>query len=116
MRRILHITSNVAWEQAQEAGIYEADTLATEGYIHCSNPEQVVKVANARFLAHTGLVLVVIDENRITAKVKYENLEGGEEKFPHIYGPLNIDAVVEVVPFNPGKEGRFEYPESLQIP
>ena len=93
---ICHITTVDHWEDAQRAGTYEGDTLATEGFIHCSTREQVAVVANARFRGREDLVVLHIDESRLSAPVKYENLEGGEELFPHIYGPLNLDAVGDV--------------------
>ncbi len=93
---IFHITTAAQWRSAQRAGTYEGDTLGTEGFIHCSTMQQVAVVANRVFRGREGLVVLHIDESRLSAPVKYENLEGGEELFPHIYGPLNAAAVEEV--------------------
>ena len=81
--------------------------FAAEGFIHCSTGDQVIKVANARFRGQHGLVLLVIDTDKVRPEIVYENLEGGDEVFPHIYGELNTDAVVEVAPFDPGSDGYF---------
>jgi uncharacterized protein (DUF952 family) len=106
--RILHITTEQAWVQAQRDGAYTADSLATEGFIHCSEPHQVIWVANLRFRHRRDLVLLQIDVSRLAAPLRYENLEGGEQLFPHVYGPLNLDAVVLATPFPPDAEGGFD--------
>src|SRR3954447_2783060 len=101
MPAILHITSRDGWDAAALAGNYRGDTLATEGFIHCSTPDQVVRVANARFSGRTDLVLLRIDPARLNSDLRWEMSEPGEA-FPHIYGPLNLDAVIDVLPFSPG--------------
>jgi uncharacterized protein (DUF952 family) len=109
---ILHILSESAWAAAKESGDYRGDTLATEGFIHCSTPEQVVEVANLRFRARTDLCLLVIDPTRVNPKILYE--DGGNGKmYPHIYGPLNLSAVRAVIPFRPVSEGTFALPAEL---
>ena len=105
---ILHLTTAVAWAAAREAGAYTADSLQSEGFIHCSEPRQALWVANTRFRGRTDLVLLHIDPARLTAPVRYENLEGGKEQFPHIYGPLNVDAVVGADPFPCTNDGSFD--------
>ncbi len=102
MAIIHHITERAAWETAVLGGQYIGDSLGTEGFIHCSTAEQVDGVGRARFAGREGLVLVCIDEARVTAPVRYENLEGGATLFPHLYGPLDPAAVVEVLDFTPG--------------
>jgi uncharacterized protein (DUF952 family) len=114
IERILHITTARAWADAKGAGVYAADSLATEGFIHCSKPEQVVWVANLRFRGRTDLVLLHIDPSRLDAKVVYENLEGGEQLFPHIYGAIPVSAVVDVMAFQPMADGRFDRSSALR--
>ena len=106
--RILHLTTGQAWAQAQRDGSYAADSLAAEGFIHCSEPHQVIWVANMRFRHRRDLVLLQIDVSRLAAPPRYENLEGGEQLFPHVYGPLNLDAVLRVTPFLPNADGGFD--------
>lgn len=108
---IFHITTRNAWERAAEQGTYRPEAFAADGFIHCSTREQVIQVANARFRGQTGLVLLVIDSDKVTAEIVYENLEGGQQLFPHIYGGLSVDAVVEVREFAPGADGYFTLPE-----
>jgi len=92
-------------------GTYTADSLAAEGFIHCSEPQQVVWVANSRFRGRRDLVLLHIDPSRLEAMVRCENLEGGQELFPHVYGAISVDAVVDVTPFAPLPDGTFRSPE-----
>ena len=110
---ILHITKKVDWVAAQAQGAYEAASLTKQGFIHCSRPDQVIGVANFLFRGQPGLVLLCIDPDRVEAEIRYENLEGGEKLFPHIYGSLNLDAVVDVVVFLPRPEGDFALPTEL---
>lgn len=101
------------WEQALQVGRYEADSLGAQGFIHCSKPEQVVSVANIKFCGQKGLVLLCIDTDKVASEIRYENCEGGNELFPHIYGPLDLDAVTYVCEFQPLSDGMFELPEGL---
>ncbi len=112
MEPILHIATREGWEQAQRRGVYHGDTLAAEGFIHCSTPHQVARVANARFRGVTGLVLLCIDPSQVGPEIRYEESEP-DERFPHIYGPLNADAVSNVVAFEPGPDGTFIVPTGI---
>ena len=117
---ILHLASNNAWLAAVESGTYSADSLSTEGFIHCSKTSQIVDVANTFYRGQHGLVLLVIDPSKLKAELKWEPpaepvpthaREG--ELFPHIYGSLDIDAITEVIPFEPAADGTFSLPETF---
>ncbi len=110
---IYHITQRTIWQEGLKAGAYQGDTLKTEGFIHCSTREQVVETANRFFLGAKDLFLLEIDPLRVDAAIRYENLEEGSKLFPHIYGVLNLDAVLKIVGFLPGQDGRFSFPASL---
>lgn len=112
MMRIYHITARADWEKAQAAGQYTAESLGSEGFIHASTLEQVVHTAHRYYQGRHGLVLLVIDPERAKPEVRFDpvQLEGQETRFPHIYGPLNLDAVVDVLPFEPGADGEFTLP------
>jgi uncharacterized protein (DUF952 family) len=107
---LLHITNRETWLNAQRAGSYQADSLASEGFIHCSTPRQIVDTANRYYKGTRGLMLLEIDSTRVKSSLRWENLVGGTDLFPHIYGPLNLDAVVRVTPFEPGPDGLFSQP------
>ena len=110
MATIFHITKRAEWERAEREGSYRTQTLASEGFIHCSRSEQVIGVANRLFRGQTGLVLLEIDTGRVGAEIRYENCEGGQEDFPHIYGALDVGSVVRVLAFEPGEDGSFAIP------
>jgi len=102
-----HIAHQADWDLAKKAGDYRADSLSTQGFIHCSTSGQVFGVANRLFQGKQDLILLKIDEARLLSPVKYENLEGGQQLFPHIYGPLNLDAVIDIISFIPEEDGHF---------
>ena len=107
---ILHICPRVTWEAAVEAGVYAADTLATQGYIHCSTPTQVHAPATLRFRGRTDLLLLEIDEDRLPIEVTWEDGDPPHpdgQLFPHLYAPLPIEAVVEVTEYLPNEDGSF---------
>lgn len=119
---IYHITSQAEWETAQSAGSYSAPSLDIEGFIHNSSREQILKVANAFYRGNDDLVILCIDEAKLNSKLIWEapvhpnpdtDMEVKEaEQFAHIYGTLNLQAVVDVVPFPEGEDG-FTLPDTL---
>lgn len=90
---LFHITSRAEWEQAREAGEYRPDSLTREGFIHLSHERQWRGAAERFFRGRKGLVLLVIDPERLRHEVREEPADG--DVFPHLYGPLNVDAVTE---------------------
>jgi uncharacterized protein (DUF952 family) len=110
MATIFHITKRGEWERAKREGTYQTPSLTSEGFIHCSTSDQVVRTANRLFRGQMGLVLLEIDTRLVQAEIRYENCEGGQEAFPHIYGALDPDSVVHVVTFEPGEDGIFAMP------
>lgn len=108
---VLHITERKTWENADSEGHYAPDTLRTQGFIHCSTPTQILEVANAGFRGRRGLVLLCIDSGRVESEIRYEELNG--KRYPHIYGPLNLDAVTGVLTFEPDENGKFRLPKEL---
>lgn len=102
---IVHLCARQAWQAAQQAGHYHADSLATEGFIHCSRPDQMLAVANAFYRGGRDLVLLWIDPLLVEAEVRFETV--GEQTFPHLYGELNLEAVAAVKPFEADEEGVF---------
>ncbi|MBM0742774.1 DUF952 domain-containing protein [Phormidium sp. CLA17] len=110
---ILHITTRSRWEQAQQIGEYRADSLETEGFIHCSTPAQLLWVTQRFYSGQTGLVLLKIDSDRLQARLQFDAIATGE-LFSHLYGALNLDAVVQVIEFEPGADGLFQLPDAIQ--
>ena len=114
MAFIYHIAAAADWARAVRDGQYTMSTfgraLADEGFIHASQPAQVALVANAFYQGVPDLVLLVIDTERVASPIRYERVPGQDLPYPHIYGPLDTDAVVEARPFAPGPSGEFTFP------
>jgi uncharacterized protein (DUF952 family) len=110
--KIYHITTHEQWEAAQAGGVYRGDTLDSEGFIHASLARQVAGSANLFFVGRSGLVLLEIDPARVGAEIRYEAAPSGE-RFPHIYGPLEVEAVLRVVALEPGPDGRFTWAQEV---
>jgi uncharacterized protein (DUF952 family) len=97
-KRLFHITSEAEAKEAQRTGEYVPRAFEAEGFIHCSYGHQVPGTLNRIFKGRTDLVVFEIDRARLSCTVVDENLEGGAELFPHIYGRLPMSAVVRVIP------------------
>lgn len=113
MTILLHITDRETWNAALATGSYEAASLKTEGFIHCSTPAQLLNVANTLFRGQTGLVLLFIDARRVQAEIRYEDCYATGQQFPHIYGPLKLEAVIRVTDFPPQDDGTFALPPEI---
>lgn len=111
MTLIAHITTRDSWQQAQSQGNYTAESLTSEGFIHCSTFTQVAATANRYYAGQHGLLLLIIDPQLTLPEVLYELAPSVNEYFPHLYGPLNLEAVVRVVEFEPDAEGQFHSPD-----
>ena len=117
---IFHITSRTAWDEAQKRGDYRAESLKTEGFIHCSMLAQVLPVANNFYKGQSGLILLEIEPTLLASTLKWEPPSGGApppgvsvgDQFPHVYGPINLDAVVKVVELTSKPDGVFDLPGS----
>jgi uncharacterized protein (DUF952 family) len=92
---IYHITTKENWDKALAAGFYEAPSLHAEGFIHNSTAAQVQGVLERYYAGQTNLVLLHIKETKLTAELKYELATSVNEEFPHIFGVINLDAIVK---------------------
>ena len=116
---IYHITTRKSWREALQRGEYRAESLDTEGFIHCSTSAQVLPVAEKYYKGQGRLLLLTIDPALLSSELKWEPPSGGApppgvpegEAFPHIYGPINLDAVVKVFDLEPNPDGIYTLPE-----
>jgi uncharacterized protein (DUF952 family) len=111
MALIYHITREETWARAREAGEYRQSTLdrtlEEEGFLHAAQGHQVEWVANRFYKQEAALVLLVVDTDLVEAPIQNDAVEGWRDPFPHIYGRLNLDAVIETIPIQPDPGGRF---------
>lgn len=123
-RYIYHLTQAKAWEQAQAGGVYRAPSLDDEGFIHASGWEQVLWVANAFYQGLEDVVLLTIDTTLLEAEVRWEApvhpndreeeaLTLPQDVFPHIYGVINIEAVIRAEVMPRREDGVFYLPPRL---
>lgn len=112
MSLLRHLARRADWEQALETGSYLPPGFADEGFVHLSTAETLPLPANLLYARHDGLVLLWIDPDRLTAELRYEpgGDEVGDVLFPHLYGPLPVDAVVAVTPLQAWEPGAFVAP------
>jgi uncharacterized protein (DUF952 family) len=115
---IYHITSRRAWQEAQQRGEYRAESLESEGFIHCSTRTQILPVAEKFYKGQQGNVLLVIDPSLLTSELRWEPPSGGTpppgvpegDLFPHVYGPINLDATVKVFDLESDPDGSYKLP------
>ena len=93
---IYHVTDVKSWAKAQLDGLYSAPSLLSEGFIHSSSREQIPGVLERYYKNAKDLLLLHIDDAKLTSPLKYEIAPSLNELFPHIYGPINIDCIVFV--------------------
>ena len=112
-RLIFHITTATEWAAARADGLYRAPSLDTEGFIHCSLPTQVNHVADWFYRDVSDLVLLCIEPGRLTSELRWEpSADAFAGEFPHVYGPIAIEAVVLTVPWARGADG-FVLPDKI---
>ncbi len=97
---IYHLTEPDRWQRSLDEGVHTGSTrgveLAQEGYIHCSTADQWPAVVERFYADAEALLLLHVDETKLDAPLIYEQLGDAPEKFPHVYGPIPLAAVVEV--------------------
>lgn len=108
---IYRIAEAADWAAARQGGSFASPDLAAEGFIHFAERHQVQGVADRYYAGKTGLVLLAVEESKLGGSaLKRENTSGGTELFPHVYGPVPIDAVTGHAPFERDASGRVMWP------
>src|SRR5262249_6899577 len=116
---LLHLCAPATWRMALAAGSVAPPSLLSEGFVHLSTPAQVRLPANALYTGRTDLLALVIDPVRLPGELRFEHPRDGhpaDPRFPHHYGPVPVNAVFAVVPYQPGSDGRFTDPVGLPAP
>jgi len=116
MAKIFHIMDKAQWHEVKNNEYYVPESLNTDGFIHCSKADQILEVANRLFKGKPNLVILKIREADIQDILKYETpLETPQLplKYPHIYGPLNTNAIEKAFDLHPDENGTFKLPKNL---
>ncbi|EAZ90558.1 DUF952 domain-containing protein [Crocosphaera chwakensis] len=116
---IFHITTIEAWDKYKLNHEYQCDSLKKEGFIHCSTQSQIIIIANTFYSNHDQLIVLKINPDKLLSELKWEspvhpnpNMHhniNNTEKFPHIYGVINLDAVEKITYLCKNNRGLFEY-------
>lgn len=108
MSIIHHLTTPEAWNAAQTTGEYTTPSLTAEGFIHCAADEpQTLRVAQRLYPGATEMIVLDLDTTRLKAEIKHEPSRTGEI-YPHIYGPINLDAVTRIRPLTLDAAGQHQ--------
>jgi uncharacterized protein (DUF952 family) len=110
-----HLIAQHEWEALDPAADYAPESLAREGFIHNTDgAQELAATANRFFRDRTEpYVVLVIERARVRAPIRYDD---PRRVYSHIYGPLNRDAVVRVLPMPRALDGTFLPPEGEGIP
>lgn len=80
-------------------GDYVHTSLHTEGFIHCSTAVQLPATVERHYPGVPGLIVLTVEPERLTSELRWEESTGGEQ-FPHVYGPIAAEAIVDVTPWD----------------
>lgn len=118
MKTIVVASTNQLWADAQKNGIYTQSMVGPSGndgeYIHANTSEQIIPMLNRHYTDYDDILILLVDLDKVTSEVKFEASSGPTPGlFPHIYGPLNIDAVYGT--FSPSKDSSGNFMESEEL-
>ncbi len=116
MKTIVIISTQELWEEAKKVGVYTQSTIDSTleqvGFIHCSTLDQTMEIVNRRFARLDNLLLLLVDLEKVLPRVEFEGARSGRVGiFPHIYGPLNTDAVYATFTLAKSPDGIFDWPQ-----
>jgi uncharacterized protein (DUF952 family) len=111
VRKIYKICSASAWREAERQGLYRgsADDVR-DGFIHFSSAAQLAETARKHFFGQTGLFLVEVDADALGEVLRWERSRN-DELFPHLYGELDLGAVIGVLDLAARSDGTHDIPE-----
>ncbi len=107
---LAHLCPAADWAAARTAGELRPASLEAVGFVHLSTRQQVHLPANRLFAGREDLLLLSVDPGRLRAPLRWEPglpEDPPDMRFPHLYGPLPVDAVIAVSSYLPGADGRF---------
>jgi uncharacterized protein (DUF952 family) len=111
---LVHIAERDEWTRGLDSGAYRPASLDEVGFVHASTAYSLLLPANLFYRGRRDLVVLCIDQSLLGAELRWEEPEPTVEAFPHVYGPVNPDAVVAVFDFPPREDGTFEVPPAAR--
>jgi uncharacterized protein (DUF952 family) len=113
---LYRIAEPADWHHAQQTSFFASADLAAEGFIHSSEQHQILETARRYYAGRAGLVLLEWDEDALAAagvRVEREWVASRKQHFAHVFGPIPLDAVRRVWPFEADEAGDFQLPPDL---
>ena len=112
---IIHTVLEDYWNNFIGKELYGTLSLDEDGFIHCSTFDTILDVANSNFKNCEQVLLVCIDTDKVIPEIKWEDSSNCGTKYPHIYGLLNMTAVVDTFKFNKDTDGDFYLPRKFNV-
>ena len=105
--RIVHLCTPQEWLEQRNLAEFRDLSLQQEGFIHCSQPEQIIEVANRYYHDRPEMVVLWIDPARLASEIRWE--QAGNTYYPHVYGPINLDAIDAATPLQSGHDAIYRF-------
>ena len=111
MVKIYKICAASAWREAERQGVYQGSADdARDGFIHFSTATQVSETLRKHYFGQRALFLVEVDDDALGAALRWERSRN-DELFPHLYGELDLGAVISIINLNMRSDGNHDIPE-----
>ena len=111
---ILHCVEETIWEKEKQYQLYGRGSIEKFGFIHCSSIKNFWRVAPHFLDVKEKFLLLCIDTDKVISEIKWEDHNNCGRSYPHIYGELNIDSVINSFPFMINKAGNFELNKEIE--
>ena len=98
---ILHLAADSDWAD-RSSSHYQPAAFEAEGFVHCCTPAQLPGVVSRYYEGRSDVVMLLLDESKLDAPLVWEDTSGSGDEFPHVYGPIALEAVLSCLPFDPG--------------
>ncbi|MDY6868972.1 MAG: DUF952 domain-containing protein, partial [Chloroflexota bacterium] len=105
---VFHLVKKNVWEEKKSNSRYHPESIDSQGFIECISGKDIEPVVNNKFKGEKGILLIVINTALIEPKLKYEEDSESKVTRPRIYGPLNLDAVIDKIELAPEEDGSFQ--------
>lgn len=111
---IIYTATPEEWDKIKTQTEFKSHDYDKEEFIHCCYPNQTTWVLNKHYRNEEKVIILTIDPKLLKSKWLSEDLKGKGEEFPHVYGSINVDSIIEVFEISPSKDGLFYENDKLR--
>ncbi|PAB60701.1 DUF952 domain-containing protein [Anaeromicrobium sediminis] len=111
---IIYTATLKEWEEIKDKEYFQSSSLEQEGFIHCCYPKQTLWVLNKHYKGEESTWLLCIDEEKLTSELRVEDLKNMGEKFPHVYGKINVSSIINRVKIHRDNNGEYSITKELK--